>query len=429
MGTPEARERAVPRGGACYTFRPWIRLPLPAAGRAAAEGQISAGALFFRRPRFQAYGADLMKLSIERSTLLRSLAHVQSVVERRNTIPILSNVLFEANEGALSLTATDLDIEIIERAEAKVSRSGAVTAPAHMLYDIVRKLPEGALLQFEHTSEDPRLILSAGRSRFHLASLPREEFPAMPASDLPNQFALPAATFRRLIDRTRFAISTEETRYYLNGVYLHPLADKKILRAAATDGHRLARIEAELPKGAERMAGIILPRKAVQEIRKLLDDTDAPVEIAVSESKIRCEIGGIVLTSKLIDGTFPDYERVIPTSTGQVLSFEGPQLKAAVDRVAAVSTERARAVKLSLDNERLTLTVNNPDSGSATEEIIVSYDGPPIEIGFNAKYLLDIMDQLTGPEARLYLTDAQSPTVVRDAADDGVLYVLMPMRV
>lgn len=370
-----------------------------------------------------------MKLSIERSALLRSLAHVQSVVERRNTIPILSNVLLEASQGALRMTATDLDIEIVERADAKVARPGSITAPAHMLYDIVRKLPEGAQLQIEHTGEDPRLILSAGRSRFQLASLPREEFPSMPVSDMPHMFAIPAETLKRLIDRTRFAISNEETRYYLNGIYFHPLPDKKVLRAVATDGHRLARAESELPKGAERMAGIILPRKTVQEVRKLLDDVDAPVEIAVSDSKIRFEIGGIVLTSKLIDGTFPDYERVIPSTVGHVLSFDGAQFKAAVDRVAAVSTERARAVKLSLENERLTLTVNNPDSGSATEEMIVSYDAEPIEIGFNAKYLLDIMDQLTGPEARLYVTDAQSPTVVRDAADEGVLYVLMPMRV
>jgi DNA polymerase-3 subunit beta len=370
-----------------------------------------------------------MKLSIERSALIRSLGHVQSVVERRNTIPILSNVLLEAAQGCLGLTATDLDIEIVEKIDAKVARAGAVTAPAHMLYDIVRKLPEGALLQLEHTGEDPRLVLSAGRSRFQLASLPRDEFPSMPATEFAHHFAIPAESLKRLIDRTRFAISTEETRYYLNGIYFHPMAEKKILRAVATDGHRLARCEAELPKGAERMPGIILPRKTVQEVRKLLEDTDAAVEIALSDTKIRFEIGGIVLTSKLIDGTFPEYERVIPTAEGHVLSFEGAPFKAAVDRVAAVSTERARAVKLTLDNERLTLTVNNPDSGSATEEMIVSYDAAPLEIGFNAKYLLDIMDQLTGPEARLYVTDAQSPTIVRDAADEGVLYVLMPMRV
>jgi DNA polymerase-3 subunit beta len=370
-----------------------------------------------------------MKLSIERGALLKSLAHVQSVVERRNTIPILSNVLLDAGKGEVRLTATDLDIEVVDVVPAKVSGSGAVTAPAHMLYEIVRKLPDGAQVQIEHTGDDPRVLVSAGRSEFKLASLPREDFPAMPPSDLPHQFAMTAEGLRRLIDRTRFAISNEETRYYLMGIYLHALKDQRVLRAVATDGHRLARAETALPNGAENMPGVIVPRKTVQEVRKLLDEAEGDVEIALSDNKIRFTVGGIVLTSKLIDGTFPDYERVIPAINGHVLSFEGAQFKSAVDRVAAVSTERSRAVKLSLEGEKLTLTVNNPDSGSATEELVVSYDADPIEIGFNAKYLLDIMDQLSGPEARLHMTDAQSPTVVKDSEDEGVLYVLMPMRV
>ena len=428
-----SRRLQAPPGLTCRTISrynrcPWIREIRP-LGRGSGRGQ-SARPFFLLAPaHIRATGAEVMKLSIERSAFLRCLSHVQSVVERRNTIPILSNVLLDASQGQLALIATDLDIEIVEKAEAKVASPGAVTAPAHMLYDIVRKLPEGALLQIEHTGEDPRIALSAGRSRFQLASLPRDEFPAMPAVELPYQFALPSDALKRLIDRTRFAISLEETRYYLNGIYIHPLADKKILRAVATDGHRLARAELALPKGAETMPGIILPRKTVQEVRKLIEDDDGIVEVALSESKIRFEIGGIVLTSKLIDGTFPDYERVIPAGAGQTLTFDGSQLKSAVDRVSAVSTERSRAVKLSLDNERLTLTVNNPDSGSATEEMVIAYDGTPIEIGFNAKYLLDIMDQLKGPEARMIASDAQSPTIIRDAADEGVLYVLMPMRV
>ncbi|MFZ1989200.1 MAG: DNA polymerase III subunit beta [Alphaproteobacteria bacterium] len=370
-----------------------------------------------------------MKLSIERGALLKSLAHVQSVVERRNTIPILSNVLMDASKSELRLTATDLDIEIVDTVPAKVTRAGAVTAPAHMLYEIVRKLPEGAQVTVEHNGDDPRVFISAGRSEFKLASLPREDFPAMPQADLPHKFVLSVDDLKRLIDRTRFAISTEETRYYLMGIFLHALKKKKLLRAVATDGHRLARAEVPLPKGAENLPGVIIPRKTVQEVRKLLDDAEGEITLAFSDNKVRFEIGGIVLTSKLIDGTFPDYERVIPATNGHVLSFEGSIFKSAVDRVSAVSTERSRAVKLSLDGERLTLTVNNPDSGSATEELVVSYDAEPLEIGFNAKYLLDIMDQLTGPEARLHLTDAQSPTVVKDSEDEGVLYVLMPMRV
>jgi DNA polymerase-3 subunit beta len=370
-----------------------------------------------------------MKLSIERSAFLKSLAHVQSVVERRNTIPILSNVLIETADSEVSLTATDLDMEVVDKVPAKVSQGGAVTAPAHLLYEIVRKLPDGSQVVIEHAGDDPRVVIAAGRSQFKLASLPREDFPVMPAAELPHQFSLSAEGLKRLIDRTRFAIATEETRYYLLGIYLHAIKDKNILRAVATDGHRLARAETALPKGAEDMPGVIVPRKTVQEVRKLLDDSDEDVEIALSDTKIRFQIAGTVLTSKLIDGTFPDYERVIPAMNGHVLAFEGAVFKSAVDRVAAVSTERARPVKLSLEGERLTLTVNNPDSGQATEEMVVSYDNEPLEIGFNAKYLLDIMDQLSGPEARFHVTDAQSPTVVLDSEDEGVLYVLMPMRV
>lgn len=370
-----------------------------------------------------------MKLTLDRTALLRTLGHVQSVVERRNTIPILSNLLIDARQGQVSFAATDLDIEVIETLSVAAGQPGSVTAPAHMLYEIVRKLPEGADVQLTHTGDDPRLILSSGRSRFQIASLPKDDFPAMPASDLPHAFSLEAAALKRLIDRTRFAISTEETRYYLNGIYWHAIAEQGLMRSVATDGHRLARAEAPLPKGAEGMPGIIVPRKAIQEVRRLLEDAESAVEIALSDSKIRFEIDGVVLTSKLIDGTFPDYERVIPQTTGHIVSFDASQLKAAVDRVAAVSTERARAVKLALEGEKLTLTVNNPDSGSASEELSVGYEGPAIEVGFNAKYLLDIMDQLIGNEARLHISDAQSPTVVRDSEDAGVLFVLMPMRV
>ena len=374
-------------------------------------------------------GAKRMKVSLERSALLKSLAHVQSVVERRNTIPILSNVLISAEGNHLGLTATDLDIEIVDTLEASVAQPGAVTAPAHMLYDIVRKLPDGAQVSLDFDADESRFVLQSGRSQFKLTTLPRDDFPAMPASDLPHQFALDVDSLKRLIDNSRFAISTEETRYYLNGIYMHALEEENLFRAVATDGHRLARVETPCPNGAAGMPGIIVPRKAVQEVRKLLDDAEGQVEVALSANKIRFQLGEIVLTSKLIDGTFPDYERVIPSTEGDVIEVEGADLKSAVDRVAAISTERARAVKLALEGERLTLSVNNPDSGSATEELIVAYAGDGAEIGFNAKYLLDIMDQISGRQARIFVTDAQSPTIIRDTDDDGVLYVLMPMRV
>lgn len=372
-----------------------------------------------------------MKLTIERSNLLRSLGHVQSVVERRNTIPILSNVQLEAGDGALALTATDLDLAIVESASATVAQEGAITTPAHTLYDIVRKLPDGADVELTFTGEDSRLVLAAGRSRFQLSCLPKEDFPVMAAGDLPHQFDLAATDLKRLIDKTRFAISTEETRYYLNGIYLHVTDSDgaQVLRAVATDGHRLAKVELPVPEGAVGMPGVIIPRKAVQEIRKLIDEFDGEVAIALSDTKVRFGFDNAVLTSKLIDGTFPDYNRVIPENNDKTLEVDAAEFAKAVDRVSTISTEKSRAVKLSLEAGKMTLSANSPDAGSATEEVAVEYGAEPMEIGFNSRYLLDILGQMNGEVARVDLADAASPTVVRDSADESALYVLMPMRV
>lgn len=371
-----------------------------------------------------------MKITIERGALLKSLNHVQSVVERRNTIPILSNVLIKAEDGQLSLTATDLDIEVVEATDTDVAQDGATTAPAHTLYDIVRKLPEGAQVELA-TQDEGRLQLTAGRSRFALQALPQEDFPTMTAGALPHRFELPAEHMRRLIDKTRFAISTEETRYYLNGIYLHAVEDGKTptLRAVATDGHRLAQVDHDLPDGASGMPGVIVPRKTVLELQKLLEGDTGNVSIGVSETKIRFEFGGVVLTSKLIDGTFPDYGRVIPADNDKMMEVDGKSFAEAVDRVSTISTEKSRAVKLNLEEGRLTLSVTNPDSGSATEEISVSYSASPIEIGFNARYLLDITGQLDGEQAVFAFADSGSPTLVKDTEDAMAIYVLMPMRV
>lgn len=371
-----------------------------------------------------------MKLTIERSALLKSLGHVQSVVERRNTIAILSNVKVEALDGRLSLNATDMDLDIVEAVEADVAEPGGTTAPAHTLYDIVRKLPDGA--QVELTSDgEGHLTLRSGRSRFTLACLPTEDFPALAGGELPNEFTMLAADLRTLIDRTRFAISTEETRYYLNGIYLH--AAKRdgvdVLRAVATDGHRLASAEAPLPEGARDIPGVIVPRKTVAEVRKLIDETLGDVTIALSEAKIRFSFDDAVLSSKLIDGTFPDYERVIPADNDKVMEVDRRLFTEAVDRVSAISSEKSRAIKLSIAPNALTLSANSPDSGNALEEIEVSYDAEAMEIGFNSRYLLDIAQQIEGESARFILADSASPTIVREVSEDGALYVLMPMRV
>jgi DNA polymerase-3 subunit beta len=372
-----------------------------------------------------------MKLTIERAALLKSLAHVQSVVERRNTIPILSNLLLEAGDGQLALTATDMDLTIVEAVAAELAEPGATTAPAHTLYDIVRKLPEGAQVQLATDGESGRMKLTSGRSSFTLATLPKEDFPTAGPSDLPQSFALAASELRNLVDRTRFAISTEETRYYLNGIYLHGASqdDVALMRAVATDGHRLARFEMPLPEGADGMAGVIVPRKTVNELRKLIEEVDGTVEAGLSETRIRLAFDSTVLTSKLIDGTFPDYERVIPSGNDKVLEVDRKTFANAVDRVSTISTEKSRAVKLSLEADTLTLSANSPESGSAVEEIEVSYGGSPMEIGFNSRYLLDIANQIEGEQAQFLLADAASPTIVRDLADTSALYVLMPMRV
>lgn len=372
-----------------------------------------------------------MKLTIERGALLKALAHVQSVVERRNTIPILSNVLIEASGSTLSLTATDMDLTIVESIPAAVAAAGATTAPAHTFYDIVRKLPEGAQVQIEAGGDGGQLTIRAGRSRFTLATLPRDDFPAMGAGDLPHRFPIAAADLRGLIDRTRFAISTEETRYYLNGIYLHAhtAGETPVLRAVATDGHRLARVEMPLPVGADKIPGVIIPRKTVAELRKLIEETEEPIEVALSDTRVRFSFDDVVLTSKLIDGTFPDYQRVIPTGNDKVLKVDRRSFAEAVDRVSTISSEKSRAVKLSLRPGNLVLSATSPENGSASEELEVSYEGAELDIGFNARYLLDITQQIEGDGAQLALADAASPTLVRDEADGSALYVLMPMRV
>jgi DNA polymerase-3 subunit beta len=370
-----------------------------------------------------------MKLTIDRNALMRALSHVQAVVERRNTIPILSNVLLSAEGDRLSLTATDLDIEASDAAEAKVKKAGAVTAPAQTLFDVVRKLPEGAEVMLDLS--DGRLSISSGRSKFALPTLPASDFQTMAREAAPIKFEVEAAELRRLIDKTRFAISTEETRYYLNGIYLHHAKGAKgnVLRAVATDGHRLALAEVEAPKGSDKLKGIIVPRKAVGEIRRLLDDAPETVTVEASDSKITLHIGDAVLTSKLIDGSFPDYQRVIPKDNGRILTIDNKLFKDAVDRVATVSAERSRALKLALGSGKVTLAVSHSDTGQGVEEVEAGYDGDPMEIGFNAKYLLDVASQIESEEARIEFNDPASPARVLDAKDTGTQYVLMPLRV
>src|SRR6267154_2761954 len=318
-----------------------------------------------------------MKVTVERAALLKSLGHVHRVVERRNTIPILANVLIKADKSKLAFKATDLDLEVTETIAAEVGPGGATTVPAHMFYDIVRKLPEGSQIVLEASGDRAVLAIRAGRSRFTLQTLPESDFPDLAAGEMSHKFSVPAADLKRLIDKTQFAISTEETRYYLNGIYLHAAGSAKAatLRAVATDGHRLAQVDMPLPKGADGMPG------------------------------------------------------VIAQGNDKELIVDKGDFAAAVDRVSTISSERGRAVKLALSAGKLVLSVTNPDSGSATEELEVEYASDALDIGFNSRYLLDIAAQIEGEVAVLRLADPGSPTLVQDKESKGALYVLMPMRV
>ncbi len=370
-----------------------------------------------------------MKATIERSTLLKALSHVQSVVERRNTIPILSNVLIEADlDGGLRLMATDLDLQIVERVAAQVETAGSTTVSAHTLFDIVRKLAEGS--QVSLAASEGKMLVTAGRARFNLATLPRDDFPVIAEGELPTRFDLPSDVLKQIIDKTRFAISTEETRYYLNGIFLHVSDDAQpVLKAAATDGHRLARVTVPRPDGAAGMPDIIIPRKCVGELRKLLDEVDGTVAISLSANKVRFDLGTAVLTSKLIDGTFPDYSRVIPTANDKLLRMEPKSLMQGVDRVATIASEKTRAVKLTLEHDKITLSVTSPENGTAAEEVPGQYSSDSFDIGFNARYLLDILGQIEGDVVEVHLADAGSPTLIRETDQASALYVLMPMRV
>lgn len=372
-----------------------------------------------------------MKISVERGTLLKAVAQAQSVVERRNTIPILANVLIEAEGSDVSFRATDLDIEVVDRAAAMVERAGSTTVSATTLHEIVRKLPDGAQVALTADSAAGRLTVEAGRSNFSLATLPKEDFPVMASSEYTANFSAKAGVLRRLFDKSKFAISTEETRYYLNGVYMHTsdAESGRVLRCVATDGHRLARIDADLPEGAEEMPGIIVPRKTVGELRKLLEDDETQIAVSVSETKVRFATQDITLTSKVIDGTFPDYTRVIPQGNTRQLEVDAADFAKAVDRVATVSSERSRAVKLQLDEDRLVLSVNAPDSGAAEEELAVAYADERLEIGFNAKYLLEIASQVDRENAVFLFNSSGDPTLMREGNDLTAVYVVMPMRV
>lgn len=370
-----------------------------------------------------------MNFTVERDVMFSAMSRISRIVEKKNTIPILANVVLSANGGKLTMRATDLDLQLTETIAAKTATKGETTVPAHMLSDILRKLPNGSEVLLEH--QDASLTVKCGRSRFKLNTLPVQDHPSIDIGETAVSFDLAAADLATLIERTQFAISTEETRYYLNGIYLHPVTDRqtKYLRAVATDGHRLAQTQIACPGPAAAMPGVIVPRKTVGELLRLVAGSEDDVTVALSTQKIRVTSGETVITSKLIDGTFPEYGRVIPTNNTNVMAVEKAEFESAIDRVSTVSADRTRAVKLSLSDGRLAMVVNNPDSGAATEELDVDYAGDQLDIGFNSRYLLDVTSELSGERAILKFNDPGSPAIVMSEGDENSLFVVMPMRV
>lgn len=367
-----------------------------------------------------------MHFVIERAALLRTLDHLRGVVEKRNTIPILANVLIEASKGAIKMTATDLDIEVSESVEASVLKSGATTVPAHLFHEIVRKLPEGGQVSLEWN--EAGAVVKCGRSRFVLACLPREDFPTMDAGDMKTCFSIPAETLATMIAKVKTSMSTEETRYYLNGYLLH--VKDNLLRAISTDGHRLTRYETDVPEGAESLSDIIVPRRTAGEIHRLLGDATGGVEFSASDTKIVLVIGNVTIKSKLVDGTYPTYERVIPQGNTNVLDVDVAELASTIERVGVVHSTRSAPIKLALDGMTLTLSARDfQTSAEAVDDVSVEYAGKKMEIAFNHRYLGEFLSQIKGGGLRVLFGDPATPAILEPKDDPATMYLLMPVRV
>ncbi len=371
-----------------------------------------------------------MKATIEKKKLMQSLSHLHGVVEKRNTIPILANVLIEAKDNTLSLAATDMEIAELQNISCKVEQVGSITTPAHVLYDIVRKLPESALIELE-SEEGKKLDIKTNKISFSLMCLNPKDFPDIHSGEFPEGFELEASELSRLIDKTLFSVSTEETRYYLNGIFVHSIkeAGEEVFRVVATDGHRLSRLSSKMPLNTSDLEGVIIPRKTVIELRKILENKESKVKVQISKNKIKFIIENIIITSKLLDGTFPDYERVIPNNNKKELIIDTKEFIDAVDRVSTLSSDRTKAIKFNLNSKLLEISAENPDQGSAKENLNVHYTGDEIEIGFNSRYLLDIAKQISGANIKFLLSDKLSPTLIFDEDDKEALYLLMPMHI
>ena len=375
-----------------------------------------------------------MEIKANSSDLLKALNHIHGIVEVRHTLPILSNIVLSAENNELNLSSTNLDIFCSDKIDAEIVNSGEISVPAITFFEIVKRLPSGSDVILSMGDQDTELILKCGRSKFNLSTLKTEDFPILSDKDLSTNFVISADELSRMIDKTKFAISNEETRYYLNGIFFHKAESNsiKFLRAVATDGHRLAQYDIPLPQGAEEITGIIIPKKTVFELRKVLDDADGDVSVSLNENKIKFSFNNLKIISKVIDGTFPDYTKVIPQNNDKKFKTNNSELKNAIDRVSAVAINeetKSKAIKLTIENNKLNLSVESQSKGSAKEEIDISYGNEKVDIGFNSRYLLDICNEVDGDEIDVNLLDSISPAIILDKTDENLFFVLMPMRI
>ncbi len=375
-----------------------------------------------------------MEFKINSSDLLKALSHIHGIVEVRHTLPILSNIILKAKDNELTLSSTNLDIYCADKIQAEVSIAGEISVSAVTFFEIIKRLPPGSEVVMTMEEGENEIKLKCGRSKFNLSTLKTDDFPIISENDLSTNFVLSADELIRIIDKTKFAVSNEETRYYLNGIFLHK-ADRnsiQFLRAVATDGHRLAQYDIPLPQGAEDITGIIIPKKTIFELRKVLDDANGDVSISLNENKIKFTFNDLKIISKVIDGTFPDYTKVIPQNNNKNFKTNNNELKNAIDRVSAVAANeesKSKAIKLSLEDNRLNLSVESQSKGSANEIIDISYDGDKVDIGFNSKYIIDICNEVDGEEVDISLLDSVSPAIILDKTDENLFFVLMPMRI
>ena len=371
-----------------------------------------------------------MKFKIVRSNFFKTLSHLQGIVDKKNSLPILSNILIEAKDNELTLSSTDMDISIIEKINCNVLEDGSTTINSQILYDIVRKIDENS--EIEIISNDGKLLtLRADGSRFSLACLPKEDYPIIDQENSGNTIKINSKIIFKLIDKTKFAISNEETRYFLNGLYFNITKDQSnsILTLVGTDGHRLAKFSHNIEDNIDEVSGVIIPKKTIYELCKLLSEIDEDVYISISSNKIVFTIENIIFISKLIDGSFPDYKRVIPKDNSNILKINREILLSAVDRVSTIANEKSPVVKFKLLQNILNLNTINNESSTASEDLKINYNGNEIEIGFNSKYIMDIVNNLEDEEISINLKDNTSPIIAVENSNSNLVYVLMPMRV